>query len=129
MNRSDGTSRRAVLARSYCAQYSDPIVMRAGDVVAIGERDAQYAGWIWCRHPDGRSGWVHESLLSIEGDQGRARRDYSARELTADVDEVVELGEELGGWVQATNARRESGWLPADHLRVVEPAMGDSAGR
>jgi hypothetical protein len=111
-------SRYATVAQDYRAQYSDPIAMRSGDEVAIGERDTEYAGWIWCTHADGRSGWVPESYLSLEGSVGRALRDYTARELSAAAGEVVELGEEYSGWVWAINARRESGWLPTDHLKV-----------
>lgn len=116
----------AVVIQEYRAQYTDPIVMRLGDVVTLGERDAEYPWWLWCTHPDGRSGWVHESFLSIEGSVGRALCDYSAKELTAIAGEVIELHEERGGWVRATKARGESGWLPADHVRV-EPGSSDGA--
>src|SRR4030095_9981634 len=110
--------RQATVVRDYVAQYSDPIAMLTGDEVILGERDTENVDWIWCTHPDGRSGWVHESFLSIDGGVGRALRDYSARELTVVMGEVIELGEEHSGWVRATNSLRESGWLPADHLKV-----------
>ena len=127
-------SRRAAVARDYTAQYSDPIVIRMGDELALGERDTEYGGWIWCTHPDGRSGWVPDSLLVIEGTVGRALRDYSAQELTARAGEVVEIGEAHAGWVWAIDSRGASGWLPVDHLATEpsaarsEPPLGEDAG-
>ena len=111
-------SRHVTVARDYRAKYNNPIVIQSGDEVALGEWDTDYVGWIWCTQADGRSGWVHESCLSIEGSVGQALRDYTARELTAVTGEVVELGEEHSGWVWATNSRCESGWLPIDHLNI-----------
>jgi len=123
MTESNKKPRRAIVKKDYQAQYLDPIAMRSGDEIIIGDRDTENADWIWCTHPDGRSGWVHESFLSIEAGAGRASRDYSAKELTVETGEVIELGEERSGWVRATNSCGESGWLPAANLeveRVVE---------
>ena len=118
MNKQDETLKHALVVRDYHAQYSHPIAMQAGDRIQIGRRDEDYQGWIWCTHSDGRSGWVPESLVSIDGNDGRAQCDYTAKELSAVTGEVLELGEAHSGWIWATNSRGESGWLPIDHLKV-----------
>jgi len=118
MNEQSKKLRNATVAKDYHAQYSDPIVMRSGDEIVLGERDTENVDWIWSTSSDGRSGWAPVIYLSIDGGSGRALRDYSAMELTATAGEVIEICEEHSGWVLATNSRGESGWLPAEHLKV-----------
>ena len=81
----------------------------------LGKRDAEYPGWIWATGTAGRSGWVPEHFLSIEGDRGRALRDYSALELDVAEGTLVIVLEEVLGWALVETDRR-SGWVPLSHL-------------
>ena len=103
------------MIRSYRAQYPDPIVIRRGETVALGERDAEYPGWIWATAADGRRGWVPEHFLSIEGNRGQTLRDYSAVELDVAEGMLVTVLEEILGWARV-EADRGSGWVPLSHL-------------
>jgi hypothetical protein len=98
--------------------YPDPITMRAGDVLQLGQRDDEYPGWIWCTARDGRAGWVPAAYLDVAGDAGVARRDYRAVELRAGAGEVVVVSAEESGWAWVVNARGEAGWVPATKLTV-----------
>jgi hypothetical protein len=102
----------------YQTQYPDPIVMRAGDPLQVGEADADNPAWVWCTGPDGRSGWVPRAYFAWDGAAGRALRDYAATELNVRVGEVLTGGEEESGWVWAANAQGQKGWVPMTH---VEP--------
>lgn len=81
----------------------------------LGGRDDEYPGWIWATAPDGRSGWVPEHFLTIEGDRGRSLRDYSAVELDVAEGSLVTVLEELLGWALVENGGRR-GWVPLTHL-------------
>src|ERR671913_95674 len=37
----------ARVIRDYSAQYPDPISVRAGETIHLGQRDTDYPGWIW----------------------------------------------------------------------------------
>jgi hypothetical protein len=99
----------------YRAQYPDPIVIRRGETVALGQRDDEFPGWIWCTAADGRSGWVPEHFLSIEGTRGQTLRDYSAVELDVAEGMLVTVREEILGWA-LVETDRGSGWVPLSHL-------------
>lgn len=113
------TPRRVI--RTHVPDEPDPIVVRPGDRVAVGERyagDPEWPDFYRCTHPDGRGGWVPGAVLAIRGDRGVARRHYAARELAVAVGEAVTVGEVLNGWAWCAAADGRSGWVP---LRNLEP--------
>jgi hypothetical protein len=109
-------SSRVITRAAYTAQYSDPINLRAGDVVEVHQADADFPEWFWCQGPCAKEGWVHFSFLSQTTGKVTALRDYSARELTLQAGErgwVIEL---LGGWAYLTLDDGRVGWVSADVL-------------
>jgi SH3-like domain-containing protein len=96
--------------------YPDPIAMCTGDVVALGRRDPEFPGWVWCTAADGRCGWVADAYLEVVGGEGIARREYSAAELAVRAGETVELVEEESGWAWVTAAGGRAGWVPRAKL-------------
>jgi len=51
-------SDKARIIREYMPEYPDPIEVAAGERVSVGNEDAEFPGWVWCRSSDGREGWV-----------------------------------------------------------------------
>lgn len=100
----------------YTAAYPDPLKVRAGDCLTIGQRDPDYPGWVWCTSKSAKSGWVPENYLAIEGDQGLMRHDYDATELTVAAGEMVELLGSESGWGLCRTAEGHIGWLPLSIL-------------
>ena len=90
----------------YRGPYPDPIVMKAGEKLRVGERDD---AWAWCTGSSGKSGWASTSYIRQDGDAGTALRDYSA------VEPTVQTGEE-SGWVWA---RDQLGWVPLEHVERI----------
>ena len=106
--------------KPWTVHYPDPIRGAAGDRLALGRCDDEYPGWIWATAADGRAGWVPENWLRVEGEQGVLRRNYTAAELPLTVGDII-IGEvELNGWLWATNAAGEQGWVPLDCLSLNE---------
>ena len=106
----------ARVVRSYRAQYPDPISVRTGEIVQLGQRDTEFPGWIWTTASSGKSGWMPEQLLSIEGDTGVARSDYTAIEATVTEGEIVHILQELLGWAWVETSSGARGWVPQTHL-------------
>ena len=77
--------------------YPDPIVLKAGETVAVEDRPSEWPGWIWCTAASGKSGWTPIAYLDRTGDTARALHDYSAVELAVQPgDEVTLLESESG---------------------------------
>jgi hypothetical protein len=98
--------------KAWAVTYPDPIRGAAGDRLALGRRDEEYPGWVWATAVDGRAGWVPESWLRVERDVSVLLRDYTAAELALEPGDIVagELVE--GGWLWATAADGQVGWVP-----------------
>lgn len=96
--------------------YGNPIVIRVGDLLETFGKDSKWPGWIWCRHPDGRSGWVPERILRINGSGGIALEDYSARELSTNLGERLVLLRTESGWGWCRSASGDEGWVPLGAL-------------
>lgn len=96
--------------------YDDPIFVRKGDQLETFARDNAWPGWIWCRHPDGRSGWVPESILQASSTGALVLEDYSAIELRLKIGERVRLLKTESGWGWCRAASGEEGWVPLGAL-------------
>jgi len=101
---------------SYVTTLTDPIVLKAGDVITLGPRDTEWPEFVWCTSAEGKSGWVADTVFERHGRIGIASRGYNSVELGATAGEVVTIAEEIGGWSWCTNEHGESGWVPDTHL-------------
>ena len=106
------TSRQRRILSPYVGAYPNPIRFAAGDRVNASKTDEEYPGWTWVTTADGNSGWAPQSYLAETAGGTTATTDYSARELTTKVGEIVELLHELNGWCWVRNSVNEEGWIP-----------------
>jgi variant SH3 domain-containing protein len=97
--------------------YSDPIQVKRGDLLIVGEEDSEYPGWIWCENGQRKSGWVPDDCIETDATGSRAKYDYSAVELRARVGERVFPIETKSGWVLCSNSDGDKGWLPLTKVR------------
>jgi hypothetical protein len=105
--------------KSYTAVYPDPITVRAGDEIMVGEEDTEFPGWVWCSDQNGKSGWLPlDCIEHIKRNSGAAKYDYSAIELNAGTGEKLKSNELKNGWAWCVNESGQSGWIPLDHLEA-----------
>ena len=107
------TQRKVI--KAYTAIYPDPIVVKAGELMKVGDPDHEQPDWLWCQGSDGKSGWVPKSYIDGE----TANRDYSAVELTAIEGEQLLFIEEQYGWAFCENERGDKGWIPTVNLEEL----------
>lgn len=112
-----GRSYRVVA--DYRAAYPDPIVMKAGERLQVGERDEDNPDWVWCTGSSGKAGWVPVLYVRQDGDTSLALRDYSAAELSVEAGEELTVLREEAGWVLARDQRGQLGWVPLENVERV----------
>ena len=106
------------VTKAHRASYSDPITMRADDIIEVSDKEDDWQGWtwVWCTNEGGKSGWVPKGYVVPDEGVWRARYDYSAMELSVEVEERVEVSQQESGWVWCTNERGASGWVPVENV-------------
>jgi SH3-like domain-containing protein len=111
---------RGVVTQAYQRVYESPITLKANESVRITKRDLwnddeRYV-WIWCINADGKEGWVPESFIKRDGDEGTAIQEYNAIELSVEEGETVTIREEVNGWYWVTDSDGNAGWVPITHI-------------
>lgn len=101
--------------------YPEPIVLKKGEMVMVGEEykgKGTWKGWIWCESPAGK-GWVPYQIIEMISDSiGKVKEDYIATEMNVEKDELIEGDKELNGWVWGRNVtKNEYGWVPLEILK------------
>jgi hypothetical protein len=103
----------------YEASTDAPLVVAEGERLVFERRRTRWPGWIWCKAPSGKTGWVPESWTEIENESCVMKRDYNARELS------VPESEELIGilteseWALVVRSSGGRGWVPLEHLARI----------
>jgi hypothetical protein len=104
---------------AYQSAYPDPLVIKVGEELTVGEKESEWSGWVWCTNQNGKGGWVPKKYVKHKGDIWVARFDYDATELSVDIGEELIMGYEESGWIWCANQQGQHGWVPADHLEIL----------
>ena len=106
---------RATVTKAHVESYADPIQLKQGERATLTGREDIWEGhrWLWAIAPDGREGWVPNTLLDADGYAGQ---DYSAMELSCNVGQTLMTGVRTHGWVWCTDDSAGQGWVPVQCL-------------
>ncbi|MFX1309699.1 MAG: SH3 domain-containing protein [Promethearchaeota archaeon] len=104
----------------YNSPYTEPLVITKGVFLSIGEKESEWPGWIWCTTKSGKSRWVPENYLKIDGKNGKMMREYIATELSVKVGEELIIEEEEAEWFWVRNQQGKSGWVPIRNVQVIK---------
>ena len=114
-------SDRAIVTKPYAAQYPDPIEFEAGALLKVEREDTEYPGWLWCRAPSGKEGWVHNSFIDRVGQNATGTATYSAKELSVTAGDDGYIIRWLDGWAFIRLESGVQGWIPQSHVRRCAP--------
>ena len=113
-------SRYARVVQAHNHSCPDSVSGKEGDVFLLGGlHSAEYPDFVWATAADNRCGWIPKAFLQQDGDFGRLVRDYNAREVVVDMGEVVEILEEIGGWLWIATDDGLEGWIPAKSITYL----------
>jgi uncharacterized protein YgiM (DUF1202 family) len=96
------------------SDYPDPLRLKVGQRVTIGDKVSEWPGWLWCTEEAGKSGWVPEAYVRREGDTGWLVVEYDATELSAAEGDQVEVLMQESGWAWCRKSSGDEGWLPLE---------------
>jgi hypothetical protein len=106
--------------KEYNSPYTEPLIFNKKEIVAVGERDSEWAGWIWCTKESGESRWVPENYINIHGKTGKFLRDYNSKELAVSVGELYFIEEEEAEWFWVDDESGKKGWVPIRNVQIIE---------
>jgi len=105
----------------YQAPFPDPIQVDQGDVVTLDlQKKTNIPGWVWCSDESGRSGWVPEAYLEIQGKTGKLFCNYDAIELTVGIGDILTVQNEESDFYWVTDRDGGQGWVPVSHVEPYE---------
>lgn len=108
------------------ASYPDPIAVEAGQVIRPTRAKDNWDGyeWLWAEGPDGKSGWIPDTIVECRYGKTYAMRRYFAVELTCRKGEVLLTIEEIDGWAWCRSDGGRQGWVPLRKLTSLEGGEG-----
>jgi SH3-like domain-containing protein len=109
-----------VVKSRYRSAFADPLRLKSGEEVAIGERKTEWSGWLWCEDKNGGTGWVPESYLQRRGNTGILLCDYDATELTVEEGEELHIIDDESGWIRCRNQKGEVGLVPIENVSISQ---------
>ncbi len=109
----------AVVIKSHKSDFPNPLILKKGERLEVGDKKTNFAGWIWCTAPDGNSGWIPENFTEKVENGSRMTVDYDATEMTVSVGENLAVLSEESQWVWCLNSKNQKGWVPLENVRKL----------
>lgn len=110
-------SRTCKVIKSYASTYPDPIKVKKGDILKVGNKESDWNGWTWCTDQNGKSGWLPDSYIKKDGSNCTVLCDYEATELTVNIGEELIVEKEESGWLWCINKEGLRGWIPSENVK------------
>lgn len=111
---------RRMVSADHVIPRRAPLRIEPGDVVQVGDRDAEWPAFVFITTPHG-SGWVPSRHIDVNGREGTVLVGYDTTELPVARGEHVEVirDDSESGWSWCRNVDGREGWVPQ---RVLDDA-------
>ena len=105
----------------HTTEFTVPLLMKKDEIIEGEKRKTDWKGWIWCKNDAGLFGWVPEPYLKQLPEERKyiALRDYSAFELSVDVEHELMVLKEASSWTWVRTLDGEEGWIPLENLENI----------
>lgn len=115
--------RRYLVVQAHTSEFPNPMLVRKGDRVAVGERydgPEGWPDWYLCTPADQQAGFVPAQFLDRHADGSATMlEDFTNKELDVAQGEILRGERELNGWVWVVRlVDGETGWVPLENLRA-----------
>ena len=114
-----------VVTNSHISEFPEPMTLRTGDVVLVGERydgPEGWPDWYFCTASGQEPGFVPEQLLDRQVDgSAKMLKDFTNRELNVVEGQILQGNRQLNGWLWAVRVSDgATGWVPLDNIRLQD---------
>nr|WP_250153560.1 SH3 domain-containing protein [Cedecea lapagei] len=110
-----------IVTQNYLSAFPNPIQIKRHETVAISHSDLEWRGWVWVTLSSGKSGWAPQQIFILSGPhEAVCLEDYTAHELTVNVDERLTVKRSLNGWYWAETSEGEWGWVPHENVALLQ---------
>lgn len=114
-----------VVIHSHVSEFPEPMTLRTGDGVLVGERydgPEGWPDWYFCTAPDQEPGFVPAQLLDRHVDgSAKMLEDFTNRELDVVEGQVLQGNRQLNGWLWVVRiSDGATGWVPLDKVRLQD---------
>jgi len=118
-----------IVKEAWERSYTDPINIQKGEnvIMDLSEIDNEWENWVWCISSVEKNGWVPTQILKVIEDISDTKKrafvlkDYSANELTIQVNDILIGNEILNGWlwccIQGSDIK---GWVPLENIQQMK---------
>lgn len=105
----------------------DPIILKKGQHIIVGEEDRQWNNWVNCNTLDNcQQGWVPEQIINRLETDVHVSEDYDATELSVTAGEALVSERELNQWVWCRNKKGLYGWVPVEKVKPFHLVVDDT---
>lgn len=110
-----------VVVEEHASEYPNPVHLKQGEEVLLGEMDEEFQNWIFVTAASGAQGWAPVQYIEIipGGKTGVLLHDYDAVEFDTRFGERLVVLFELNSWYRVLRPTGERGWVP---VKTVKPA-------
>ena len=109
--------KKHLVIKSHQPSFDYYLSLKKGEILTYERKPTESTGWIWGITTGGKSCWVPEAWVKIKGKQCEIMQNYSSKELTIEIGEIIEMDFIESGWVWIKNSNDEMGWIPEDCLK------------
>lgn len=97
---------------------TDPLTLKVGDEVRVGEVDRTWPGWVWASDGRGRDGYVPlEFLEALTAGRHEVIEDFDPTVLTIRRGDRLESLRQIHGWHWCRHESGAEGWVAGYLLR------------
>ena len=99
----------------YQSAYPDPLRLRLDEKITVEQKECNWPGWLWCTDSNGKSGWIPEVFVAINGNEGTVVEEYDATELSVKKGDRLNVIREVAGWLICSTSDGRTGWVPIEN--------------
>ena len=97
---------------------TEPLTLKQGDAVEVGNADRTWPGWVWAKDSKGRDGYVPAEMLEGTGEGTHvALEDFDPTVLTIHRGDQLTSLRQIHGWHWCRNEQGSEGWVAGYLLR------------
>ena len=108
-----------VVIKNHKSNFPNPLLLKKGDRLIVGDKKTNFIGWLWCTAPDGNSGWIPENFIDKENNGCLMNVDYDATEMTVMDGEKLTILSEESEWGWCLNSKNQKGWVPLENVKKL----------